>query len=332
MALEIHFLNVGHGDCTVIDLPSGRLMMIDINNSKSLPDDDVEALAENKGMSTFEFSRARSLAKSGTASWEDYYRSLLVDPADYYTTHFSGRSIFRYIQTHPDMDHMGGLHSFFWEKHIELENFWDVAHVKKKEKSDFDHSPYSYVDWVVYTLLRDGYGPGVDGKGIEKNHRVLKNLRGGSESYWEEDGIEILSPTQALIDDCNANDSYNNCSYVIKINYAGRTIILPGDAEMGAWKSVLDNPGPDSMNCDILKAAHHGRESGYCSDAVEAMSPELVICSVGKKPSTDASDEYASHGATVLSTRYHGTITAKIWHDGDIWVDNYKGDRILTIT
>ncbi|HKP99795.1 MAG TPA: hypothetical protein VJ735_05640 [Actinomycetes bacterium] len=28
----MHFLNVGHGDCTFVDLPSGRLMMIDINN------------------------------------------------------------------------------------------------------------------------------------------------------------------------------------------------------------------------------------------------------------------------------------------------------------
>jgi len=31
MPLVIHFLNVGHGDCTFIELPSGRLMMIDIN-------------------------------------------------------------------------------------------------------------------------------------------------------------------------------------------------------------------------------------------------------------------------------------------------------------
>jgi hypothetical protein len=47
MALEIHFLSVGHGDCTIIQFPSGRVMMIDINNSKTLPDDDVVALAES---------------------------------------------------------------------------------------------------------------------------------------------------------------------------------------------------------------------------------------------------------------------------------------------
>jgi hypothetical protein len=30
MAIEIHFLNVDHGDCTIIEYPSDRLTMIDI--------------------------------------------------------------------------------------------------------------------------------------------------------------------------------------------------------------------------------------------------------------------------------------------------------------
>src|SRR3989442_14270062 len=32
--LRVHFLNVGHGDCTIIWHPSGRLTMVDINNSQ----------------------------------------------------------------------------------------------------------------------------------------------------------------------------------------------------------------------------------------------------------------------------------------------------------
>lgn len=55
MAIEIHFLNVGHGDCTLIEHESERLTMIDINNSKSLPDLDEEALAEAKGLSVYQF-------------------------------------------------------------------------------------------------------------------------------------------------------------------------------------------------------------------------------------------------------------------------------------
>lgn len=33
--MRVWFLNVGHGDCTIIEHPSGRLTMIDINNSRN---------------------------------------------------------------------------------------------------------------------------------------------------------------------------------------------------------------------------------------------------------------------------------------------------------
>ena len=41
--VKIHFLNVGHGDCTIIEHHSERVTMIDINNSQTLDDDsDIE--------------------------------------------------------------------------------------------------------------------------------------------------------------------------------------------------------------------------------------------------------------------------------------------------
>lgn len=324
--MKIHFLNVGHGDCTIVEFASGRVMMIDINNSQSLPEADKEALAESKGISLNDFRYRRSqFVKGEFRSWEEYYKSLLVDPADYFGKHFSGREIFRYIQTHPDMDHMSGLHRLFWQDKVGLGNFWDVDHAKVLEESGFDHGKFSYLDWEVYEDLRRGVGP--DGS----THRVINKLRGATGEYWSDDGIEVLSPTQDLIDMCGMDGKYNNCSYVIKISHAGRTVILPGDAEAAAWKSILAEPGGNAISCDILKASHHGRKSGYHEEAVEWMAPEAVICSVGKKPSTDASDEYKSHGAQVLSTRYHGTITATIWDDSDVWVDDRKGERIYTI-
>ena len=89
--------------------------------------------------------------------------------------------------------------------------------------------------------------------------------------------------------------------------------------------------GPAALACDILKAAHHGRDSGFYQPAVEAMSPEIVICSVGEKPDTDATDDYDRIAGKVLSTRYNGTITAQIWADGEVWVDGHDGDRLATL-
>ncbi len=321
MSLDIYFLNVGHGDCTFVKFDSGRLMMVDINNSPSLPESDEIALAEAAGVPIWTFRSGDPLTKR---SWEAHYTSLLIDPHDFYLSTFAGTPVFRYIQTHPDLDHMSGLYRFFWQDKVPLSNMWDTENVKELDEKDFATNGYEYLDWLAYQLLRVGRGPDP-----EDSHKVLHNTQGETASYWAEDGIEVLAPTNRLLTACNdAGVSWNNASYVLRITYGGRAVILPGDAEGPVWGSLLEHPGPEHLRCDVLKAAHHGRESGFHEAAMEAASPSIVICSVGKKPDTDASYEYAALGARVLSTRFHGTIHVQVWYDGEVWVNNYKGERI----
>ena len=320
--LRIHFLNVGHGDCTLIEHPSGRVTMIDINNCTSLSIDDVLVLAKAHGLSLSDFLTAA--VGPGGRSWDDYYESLLVDPLEYFREHISDPSVFRYVQTHPDMDHMSGLHRFFWQEKVPLLNFWDIDHTKTLESSDFDQTRYDELDWLTYRVLRHGGGPDV-------RHVALKLMADASADFYAQDNIEILSPTQDLLDQCNSAGSWNDASYVLKISHAGRSVILPGDAEAAAWTSILERYPAAALDCDLLKAPHHGRASGYHEDAVAAVDPDVVVCSVGKKPGTDASDRYRRHGATVLSTRARGTMVATIWDDGDLWVTDAAGQRLVTL-
>lgn len=69
MSTTLHFLNVGNGDCTIIELPDGNLMMVDICNG------------------------------GGTNRQK-------TDPIHYLGNR---KDLFLYVQTHPDMDHMDGL-------------------------------------------------------------------------------------------------------------------------------------------------------------------------------------------------------------------------------
>jgi competence protein ComEC len=51
--LRVHFLNVGHGECTIIEHPSGRLTMVDINNSQDYDQDSLtEYLAERRSLNS----------------------------------------------------------------------------------------------------------------------------------------------------------------------------------------------------------------------------------------------------------------------------------------
>src|SRR6266516_2149925 len=133
---RIHFLNVGHGDCTIIEHASGNITMIDINNSDSLDDDTRQELAEEYGITGAAYAtrtylsdllgqsfRKKYLAEAG-------YEIPLTDPVDYFKQNWPGRSIFRYIQTHPDCDHMRGLNRLR-EERIPILNFWDTANTRK---------------------------------------------------------------------------------------------------------------------------------------------------------------------------------------------------------
>lgn len=319
--LDIHFLNVGHGDCTIVVFPSGNLTMIDINNSMALSDDDELELAAQKGITLESFRKAAF----GKVSWEEYYKSLLVDPTEYFQEKFEGKGLFRYIQTHPDMDHMSGLCRFFWEEKINVLNFWDSQNTKAFEESKFNKSRYNWNDWLTYCLMRKG-------RVQEGNaHKVIHNLQGNTGDHWSSDGITVLSPTQKLVDTCNDDEAWNDVSYVLRIDYGGRAIILAGDAEESSWGQIESTYDSSDLKCDILKAAHHGRLSGYSETAIDSLDPALVICSVGKKPGTDATAEYKAHGAQVLSTRYCGTIVARIWADGEVWVYNSDNEKVFEL-
>lgn len=71
--LRIHFLNVGHGDCTIISHPSGRLTMIDINNSQDYDSESFQELLKDErnragaysGLASYSFARTNALQAGG---------------------------------------------------------------------------------------------------------------------------------------------------------------------------------------------------------------------------------------------------------------------------
>ena len=46
--IKIHFINVGKDNCTILDLPSGHLSVIDIDDSRALSKEERGSLEEAK--------------------------------------------------------------------------------------------------------------------------------------------------------------------------------------------------------------------------------------------------------------------------------------------
>lgn len=294
--LKVWFLNVGHGDCTVIEHPSGRVTMVDINNSQNYDADSHKELMEE------EYAKHINRDAATRAALVDE-RNELVDPIAFFKDQFKGRSLFRFILTHPDMDHMRGIANLFNE--IEVVNFWDTAN--NKPAPDFRNQSDAR-DWNAYQRRRAQAKHFLRGSQAYALNREEDGSAGG-------DGISVLSPTSALIEDCNRAGKSIDLSLVLQVVYAGRRILLPGDAEAVAWKNMVSAYG-NKLRSDVLKASHHGRDSGYHLEAIRAIEPAVTVTSVGRKPSTDAHQKYAYHCNSVFSTRYYGTVRLEIGPDG----------------
>jgi competence protein ComEC len=328
--LKVWFVNVGHGDCTIVKFPGAgkRIMMVDICNSKAFDKETKDELLESAGWTDATLRTLYTRCGTGVvplavASEMRSYEDLLDDPISdvmHVDPELRDRDIFRFVLTHPDMDHMTGLYRLFQhEPMINVVNFWDTDNTK--EKPSKSGKGFDERDWDEYQSVRKQ----------ETNPTVLFLYRGAEGEYYTDDNIQVLSPTKALKDECNEGEDWNNLSQVIRISHGKSSIILPGDVETKAQEEMVKHYG--DMTSTILKAPHHGRDSGYLNDFAKAVSPEYTIVSVGKKEN-DASDKYRQYTAKkVFSTRFMGTIYAELFTDGDvhIWNSPKKGKNRIDV-
>ena len=328
--LRIHFLNVGHGDCTIISHPSGRLTMIDINNCQDYDEESFKELLAEERRKVSDYSGHSALAGAnalggrgllGTGPYNPLvapaYRTSdtivadavadavreLTDPIEFLKRNYPDRSLFRFILTHPDLDHMRGLKRL--HESIGFTNFWDTAHTKPKPsyRSDADRE-----DWEFYQTLRSDAKNYTRGSSYFAFGKDENGVPGG-------DNIEILSPTPALVRSCNQAGKSNDLSLVLRIRHKAGSVLLSGDAEAEAWDDMKNYYGA-TLKSDYLKASHHGRDSGYHLEAMKLIAPRVTFVSIGRKPDTDASSKYRQQCQRVASTRYYGNMELQFHDDG----------------
>lgn len=270
-----HFLNVLDGDCSIIQHPSGHATVVDVCNAS------VESIAERlvkealaKALVDKEKAGGNYAQKRSPANPIEYLRGLGVT------------NIFRFILTHPDMDHMDGIHALFTQ--FAPANFWDTDNAKK---TDFgEGSPYREEDWLFYKDLRDRESAtspkrlvlysGAHGQYYNRN----EDGKGGG------DGLHVLAPTKELVSIAKQEDDYNDASYVILYRSEAGRILLAGDSHDGTWEHVLEAHRKDVENVDILVAPHHGRKSGRSYDFLDIVSPRLTLFG-------NARSEHLAYGA-----------------------------------
>jgi competence protein ComEC len=121
--------------------------------------------------------------------------------------------------------------------------------------------------------------------------------------------IRVLHPPAGL--NLEASPGSNDKSIVLKLTKGSVSMLLTGDIEEKGLPLLLQASG-GSLRSTVLKVPHHGSRLGVVGEEFfRAVSPELVILSVGRLhhlPSAETRQAREQSGAAIYSTREHGAV------------------------
>ena len=308
----IHFLNVKNGDCTLIQHSSGRNTLIDISNGNDIN----------------EFYKAESALEENLSPKGNFKQKLYpVNPIKYLQD-LKINQIFRFILTHPDMDHMDGIRNLF--NTFKVTNFWDTKNNKVIEAFS-NNGSYKKEDWEFYQEIRSS----------DLKCTVLHLLSGSKNRFFNEnyngqgdgDGLYILAPTTDLIQEANNTKDYNDCSYVILYNKNGKKIIFAGDSGKKTWDYTLCEYKELVSNIDILIAPHHGRKSGGNDEYLDILKPKLTLFGNANSEHLDYSS-WSNRNLQFITNNQVGSIILDTnGRDGiDIFITNENFAKNFTKT
>ena len=184
------------------------------------------------------------------------------------------------LVTHADADHIDGLNDVL--KNFTVRN----ALIARAPVNDPEFSKFSET--------------------LKHTNTPAELLQAGDVIHFGDVELSVLWPP------AGGETSTNNDSIVLRLKFAERSILLTGDIEKQAEKSLLDLG--QILRADIVKVPHHGSKTSSTEDFVLATIPQFAIISVGRNsmfghPHKEVVQRWQSHGATVFTTGECGTIT-----------------------
>jgi competence protein ComEC len=130
--------------------------------------------------------------------------------------------------------------------------------------------------------------------------------------------LQVLWPEGELLDGV---DDANEISAVLQVRYGSFTALLTGDATEAVERALVTEHG-DGLRAQLLKAGHHGSRTSTSSLVLDAVQPELVVISAGRRnfyghPAPEVMERLARRGIPVARTDQEGTVS--VHTDGTGW-------------
>lgn len=239
-----------------------------------------------------------------------------TNPLDYLAK-LGHSEIWRFILSHPDMDHLDGFNALMNE--FRVLHFWDSG--AKKKKPDFsNYGGYNEEDWNRYANVIAGTEAGTKSIEVRAGDR-FKYANQDCASEGVGDALYILAPDQDLINEGNRTQDFNDASYVVLYRSAIGKILLAGDAHDKTWDYIKKHYKEEVSNVALLIAPHHGRKSGRSYEFLDYVRPRLTL--FGCAPSEHlAYDAWNYRNLPHITNNQCGCIVAEGQSQMDIYVEN----------
>jgi len=242
--LRMHFVDVGHGDAIWIQTPAGARSPSGLN---ILIDGGPDRRGSNRLLT--------------------YLQSYGLKP---------GSVIDYVIATHPHDDHYPGLIDVL-EKY-EVRNIIDSGYPEQGE------------DFQVFL-------DAAKAETVQGQRASFVRLRSQPDLplAWGKLEARILHADRADLKGMGSEGTRNNnASIVLRLAYGSFSFLLMGDAEGKEREQspetahyveelLLTKFGPGGLRSTLLKAAHHGSETGSTLPFLRAVNPDIVVIMAGRK-------------------------------------------------
>lgn len=122
------------------------------------------------------------------------------------------------------------------------------------------------------------------------------------------------------------SEEENNRSLIVMAEYKDNRFLFTGDAEENIEEKLLSSN--IDIDCDVLKAGHHGSSTSNTVEFLKKCSPEYIVISVGKNnsyghPHREVLDNFYYVGANIYRTDYDGTVEFNLKDEGTVITTQY---------
>ncbi len=288
--LIVHFVDVGQGDCAIIELPYGETMLIDAGENDKTVEAAIDKFIEETLPSDFEYF--------------DYC-----------------------ILTHPDSDHCGSMDYVLgkyparvcYRPNVEAVGTETNPYVDPAKGNGLTSDAVSK-DTVVYAnaiapmyAANDDFTPTVYITDATDDTQTITGGNGNNTFT-----LTFYTPISTKY---TGTGKWNNYSPIMILEYNGFKFAMSGDAEnknLGEFVAKVNNAPTDGVTdkydvfdndfcVDVIKAGHHGSENATTSDYLDVMTTVggaanaycVISCGEGNSyghPHDEAIDRYIAAG------------------------------------